>query len=67
MIMLKNNLEECSIWIKLVLYYKKHLRKQHNDCLAQLVEHWIPNPKAIGSNPVTVNILILLHSRTISL
>ena len=24
------------------------------DCLAQLAEHWIPNPKAIGSNPVTV-------------
>ena len=23
--------------------------------LAQLVEHWIPNPKAIGSNPVFLN------------
>lgn len=27
------------------------------DSLAQLAEHWIPNPKAIGSNPVWVNLL----------
>jgi hypothetical protein len=25
--------------------------------LAQLAEHWIPNPKAIGSNPVGVTFL----------
>ena len=31
------------------------------DCLAQLVEHWIPNPKAIGSNPVTVTVTVLLR------
>ena len=29
------------------------------DSLAQLAEHWIPNPKAIGSSPVWVTTLLL--------
>lgn len=28
-------------------------------CVAQLVEHWIPNPKVVGSNPATFIILLL--------
>ena len=28
-----------------------------SDCVAQLVEHWIPNPKAVGSSPAAVTIL----------
>ena len=28
--------------------------ESNKDFLAQLVEHWIPNPKAIGSTPVEV-------------
>jgi hypothetical protein len=24
-------------------------------CVAQLVEHWIPNPKVVGSNPAAFN------------
>jgi hypothetical protein len=28
--------------------------------LAQLVEHWIPNPKAIGSTPVGVSVFYIL-------
>ena len=37
-----------------VLLYKRGTASEHIDCLAQLVEHWIPNPKAIGSTPVMV-------------
>jgi hypothetical protein len=28
--------------------------------LAQLAEHWIPNPKAIGSTPVAVKFFLLM-------
>ena len=31
-------------------------------CIAQLVEHWIPNPKVAGSNPVWVIQLLDLVS-----
>jgi hypothetical protein len=34
--------------------------------LAQLVEHWIPNPKAIGSNPVGVTNILFQTIITIS-
>ena len=33
-------------------YCTKFLSKTQ-DCLAQLVEHWIPNPKVVGSNPAS--------------
>ena len=42
-----------------MLYYINY-SKIEIDCLAQLAEHWIPDPKAVGSNPAMVNIIILL-------
>jgi hypothetical protein len=32
-----------------------------NDSLAQLAEHWIPDPKVVGSSPAWVNILFTIH------
>ena len=38
--------------VLLILYYKTYIRQY--DSVAQLVEHRIPDPKAIGSSPVRI-------------
>jgi hypothetical protein len=43
--------KQCNIWRQIGKLIKSH--QQQVGGIAQLAEHWIPNPKAIGSSPVT--------------